>query len=60
MDSIKWAAIVAFSRRFILPAALGGIVVWLIANGFAAWVPAVCGVADAMAVFVQECSNGIE
>lgn len=55
MDSIKWAAIVAFSRRFILPAALGGIVVWLIANGFAAWVPAVCGVADALAVAVTEC-----
>ena len=58
MDSIKWAAIVAFSRRFILPAALGGIVVWLIANGLAAWVPAVCGVADALAVFVAECNNG--
>lgn len=58
MDSIKWAAIVAFSRRFILPAALGGIVVWLIANGLAAWVPAVCGVADALAVYVTECTNG--
>jgi len=55
MDSIKWAAIVAFSRRFVLPAALGGIVVWLIANGFSAWVPAVCGVADALAVAVTEC-----
>ena len=55
MDSIKWAAIVAFSRRFIFPAALGGIVVWLIANGLSGWVPVVCGLADALAIAVTEC-----
>ena len=57
MDSIKWAAIVAFSRRFILPAALGGLVVWLIANGLSGWVPVVCGLADALAIAVTECTQ---
>ena len=55
MDSIKLAAIIAFCRRFVVPAAIGGLVLWLVANGFDAWVPAVCGVADALAIAVKEC-----
>jgi hypothetical protein len=55
MDSIKLAAFIAFCRRFVVPAAIGGLVLWLVANGFDAWVPAVCGVADALAIAVKEC-----
>lgn len=55
MDSIKFAAIMAFLRRFVLPASIGAFVLWLIANDLAAWVPVVCGVADALAIAVEEC-----
>jgi hypothetical protein len=58
VDSLKLAAVIAFCRRFVAPAAIGGLVLWLIANDLSAWVPAVCGVADALAIAVTECSNG--
>lgn len=53
----KIAIILQTLKRFVFPALLSMLVLWLIANEFAQWVPIVCGVSDIFAVDVTECKE---
>lgn len=55
LNSIKWTAIITFARKIVIPAAIGGLVLWLIAHDLEPWAVVACGVADAIAVAVTEC-----
>lgn len=54
-NSIKWTAIITFVRKIIIPAAIGGLVVWLISHDLEPWAVVACGVVDALAIAVKEC-----
>jgi hypothetical protein len=47
--------IIGIIRKYAIPTMLGGLVLWLIANGYNDWVPVVCGAADNLGFVVGEC-----
>jgi hypothetical protein len=55
MDSAKLALIVHVTRKYVAPVIIGALVVWLVANEFGDWAVAVCGVADALAIYTKDC-----
>lgn len=55
MDSAKLAFVVHILRKYVAPVLVGALVVWLIANEFSDWAVAVCGVADALAIYTKDC-----
>lgn len=55
MDSTKIALIVHISRKYIIPVALGGLVVWLVSHELNDWADVVCSVAAALAIAVEAC-----
>ena len=57
MDNISLATIVYITRKYVAPVLIGALVVWLVANELGAWAVAVCGVADALAIYVKDCGG---
>jgi hypothetical protein len=55
----KIAIILQTLKRFVFPALLSMLVLWLIANEFAQWVPIVCGVSEIFAIDVSECETWV-
>jgi uncharacterized membrane protein len=41
--------------KYVAPVVVGALVVWLVANEFGDWAVAVCGVADALAIYTKDC-----
>lgn len=57
LDNAKLAIILGVARRVAVPIVIGATVGWLIAHGYNNWAAAVCSVADALGIFVEECVN---
>ena len=57
MDNISIATILYIMRKYVAPVLIGALVVWLVANELGAWAVAVCGVADALAIYVKDCGG---
>lgn len=55
MDWLRLRAIIFASKRLVIPALLGGLVLWLIANGLEPWANVVCAFSDAIGVPLEEC-----
>jgi hypothetical protein len=55
MDWLKLRAVLFASKRFVIPALLGSLVLWLIANGFEPWADVVCAFSDAIGIPLEEC-----
>jgi hypothetical protein len=55
MDTTKLALVIHIMRKYVAPVLVGALVVWLIANEFTDWAIAVCGVADALAIYTKDC-----
>jgi hypothetical protein len=55
MDSAKFAFIIHIMRKYVAPVIVGALVVWLVSNEFVDWAVAVCGVADALAIYTKDC-----
>jgi hypothetical protein len=55
MDWLKLRAVLFASKRFIIPAILGSLVLWLIANGLEPWANVVCAFSDAIGISIEEC-----
>lgn len=54
---MTWVAAIEIARRFVLPALLSALIIWLLANEYEIWVPAVCSIAESAQVFVAECNE---
>ncbi len=57
MDNISLATVLYIVRKYVAPVLFGALVVWLVANELGAWAVAVCGVADALAIYVKDCAS---
>ena len=57
MDNISLATVLYILRKYVAPVLIGALVVWLVANELGAWAVAVCGVADALAIYVKDCGG---
>ena len=57
MDNISIATVLYILRKYVAPVLIGALVVWLVANELGAWAVAVCGVADALAIYVKDCGG---
>lgn len=55
MDSAKFAIIVHVFRKYVAPALIGALVVWLVANELGDWADVVCSTAGALAIAVEAC-----
>ncbi len=55
LDNAKLAIILGVIRRTAIPIIIGATVGWLASHGYNNWADVVCSVADAMAVYVEEC-----
>ena len=55
MDSAKLGLVIVILRKYVAPVLVGALVVWLVANEFGDWAVAVCGVADALAIYTKDC-----
>lgn len=56
MDSTKLAIIVHVTRKYIAPAVIGAVVVWLVANELGDWADVVCSASAALAIAVESCN----
>ncbi len=57
MGNISLATVLYIMRKYVAPVLIGALVVWLVANELGAWAVAVCGVADALAIYVKDCGG---
>jgi hypothetical protein len=57
MDNISIGTVLYIVRKYVAPVLIGALVVWLVAHELGAWAVAVCGVADALAIYVKDCGG---
>ena len=51
----KYAIYIGLLKRFALPVIIGGLVLWLINNGFSSWANIVCDISNNLGIYVSEC-----
>ena len=51
----KYAIYFGLLKRFALPIIIGGLVLWLINNGFSSWADIVCDISTNLGIYVAEC-----
>jgi len=59
MDSTKFAIILHVTRKYVAPALIGALVVWLVANELGDWADVVCSFAGALAIAVEACNGTV-
>lgn len=56
MDA-KYKAYLLLFKRFALPVLIGGLVLWLINNGFGNWADIICDISYELGIGVSECGK---
>jgi hypothetical protein len=51
----KYAIYIGLLKRFAAPVVIGGLVLWLMANGFDSWASIVCDISTNLGIYVTEC-----
>jgi hypothetical protein len=54
---VRFTAIMFAVRRYGLPVVMGAAIGWLANHGYDNWASVGCSVADALAVYVEECGQ---
>jgi hypothetical protein len=56
MDA-KYKAYLVIFKRFALPILIGGVVLWLVNNGFSNWANIICDISLELGIGVGECGK---